>query len=69
MIYVLFFDCKYICCMMEVIKRILLHSELNTTAVIAAQLLIVLFERVIFAGPSIVTYLMIFTYFFFVINY
>lgn len=51
--------------MMEVIKRILLHSELNTTAVIAAQLLIVLFERVIFAAPWIVTYLMIFKLFFF----
>lgn len=63
MIYVLFFDCKYICCMMEVIKRILLHSELNTTAVIAAQLLIVLFERVIFAAPSIVAYLMFFVFF------
>lgn len=55
--------------MMEVIKRILLHSELNTTAVIAAQLLIVPFERVIFAAPWIVTYLMIFKFFFFVINY
>lgn len=50
---------------MEVIKRILLHSELNTTAVIAAQLLIVLFERVIFAAPWIVTYLMIFKFIFF----
>lgn len=51
--------------MMEVIKWILLHSELNTTAVIAAQLLIVLFERVIFAAPSIVTYLMILNFFIF----
>lgn len=50
---------------MEVIKRILLHSELNTTAVIAAQLLIVPFERVIFAAPWTVTYLMIFKFFFF----
>ena len=45
------FDCKYICrlCTMEVTKQIMLHSELNTTAVIAADVLFVVFKKVIFA--------------------
>lgn len=50
--YVFFcFDCKYICCLCkkEVTKRIMLHSELNTTAVIAADVLFLVFKKVIFA--------------------
>lgn len=34
---------------MEVTKQIMLHSELNTTAVIAADVLFVVFKKVIFA--------------------
>lgn len=35
---------------MEVTKRIMLHSELNTNAVIAADVLFVVFKKVIFAA-------------------
>lgn len=35
---------------MEVTKRIMLHSVLNTTAVIAADILFLVFKKVIFAN-------------------
>ncbi len=37
---------------MEVTKRIMLHTELNSTAVIAADVLFV-FKKVIFASPHL----------------
>lgn len=52
--YMFLFNCIYICCLcpVEVTKQIMLHSELNTTAVIAENVLFVVF-KVIFASPHL----------------